>query len=62
MLVLTRGVNESIVIGDNVTVSIVSIRGDSVRIGVEAPKEIPVHRREVYDVLQRQKGGDDGSQ
>jgi len=62
LLVLTRGVNESIVIGDNVTVSIVSIRGDSVRIGVEAPKEIPVHRREVYDVLQRQKGGDDGSQ
>lgn len=54
MLVLSRKRNESIVINDNVTVTIVDIRGDKVRVGVEAPKEIPVHRREVYDAIQRE--------
>lgn len=53
MLVLSRKVNESIVIGNNITVVIVDIRGDKVRLGVEAPKEIPVHRREVADEEQR---------
>ena len=54
MLVLSRKRNESIVINDNVTVTIVDIRGDKVRVGIEAPKEIPVHRREVYDAIQRE--------
>lgn len=48
MLVLSRRRNESIIIADDVTITIVEIRGDKVRIGIEAPKEIPVHRREVW--------------
>ena len=54
MLVLSRKRNESIVINDNVTVTIVDIRGDKVRVGIEAPKEIPVHRLEIYDAIQRE--------
>ncbi|MDE0940151.1 MAG: carbon storage regulator CsrA [Pirellulales bacterium] len=53
MLVLSRKKNESIVINDDITIVVVEIRGDKVRLGVEAPKEIPVHRREVYDAIQR---------
>ena len=53
MLVLSRKKNESIVINDNITIVVVEIRGDKVRLGVEAPKEIPVHRREVYEAIQR---------
>lgn len=53
MLVLSRKKNESIVINDDITIVIVEIRGDKVRLGVEAPKEIPVHRREVYDAIKR---------
>ena len=52
MLVLSRKKNESIVINDNITIVVVEIRGDKVRLGVEAPKEVPVHRREVYDAIQ----------
>ena len=51
MLVLSRHRDESIMIGDDVVVTIVDIRGDKVRLGVEAPKEVPVHRREVYDAI-----------
>lgn len=53
MLVLSRKKNESIMINDNVTVTVVEIRGDKVRLGIEAPKEVPVHRREVYDAIHR---------
>ena len=53
MLVLSRKKNESIVINNDITIVVVEIRGDKVRLGVEAPKEIPVHRREVYDAIQR---------
>ena len=53
MLVLSRQRDESIVINDNIVVTIVDIRGDKVRIGIECPQEIPVHRREVYDAIQR---------
>ena len=53
MLVLSRKNNESIVIGDGIVVTIVEIRGDKVRLGIEAPKEVPVHRREVYDAIKR---------
>ncbi len=55
MLVLSRRCNESITIGDNVVVTIVDIRGDKVRLGIEAPGEIPVHRQEVYEAIQRDK-------
>jgi len=55
MLVLSRQKDESIIIGDNVEVTIVDIRGDKVRLGITAPKSIPVHRREVYEAIQREK-------
>jgi carbon storage regulator len=54
MLVLSRQRDESIVIGDNVVITIVDIRGDKVRLGIEAPGEIPVHRQEVYEAIQRE--------
>ena len=53
MLVLSRKRNESIVIDENITIVVVEIRGDKVRLGVEAPKDVPVHRREVYDAIKR---------
>ena len=53
MLVLSRKKNESIVINTDITIVVVDIRGDKVRLGVEAPKEVPVHRREVFDAIQR---------
>lgn len=53
MLVLSRKKNESIVINNDITIVVVEIRGDKVRLGVEAPKEIPVHRREVYDAIKK---------
>lgn len=55
MLVLSRQKDESIIIGDDVVVTIVDVRGDKVRLGITAPKEIPVHRREVYEAIQREK-------
>lgn len=53
MLVLSRKKNESIIINNDITIVVVEIRGDKVRLGVEAPKEVPVHRREVYDAIRR---------
>lgn len=54
MLVLSRKKNESIIINDNITVTVVEIRGDKVRLGIDAPKEVSVHRREVYEAIQNQ--------
>jgi carbon storage regulator len=53
MLVLSRKKDECIVINNDITIVVVEIRGDKVRLGVEAPKEVPVHRREVYDAIAR---------
>ncbi len=55
MLVLSRTRDESIMIGDDVEIIIVDVRGDKVRLGITAPKSIPVHRREIYDAIQREK-------
>ncbi len=55
MLVLSRQKDESIMIGDDVEITIVDVRGDKVRLGITAPKSIPVHRREVYEAIQREK-------
>jgi carbon storage regulator len=54
MLVLSRQRDESIMIGDSIVVTIVDIRGDKVRLGINAPTEIPVHRQEVYEAIQRE--------
>jgi carbon storage regulator len=54
MLVLPRQRDESIIIGDNIVVTIVDVRGDKVRLGIEAPREVSVHRREVYEAIQRE--------
>ena len=61
MLVLSRKKNESIVINDDIKIVVVEIRGDKVRLGVEAPKEVPVHRREVYDAIKRSENEQIGS-
>lgn len=59
MLVLSRLRDESIVIGDNIVITIVDIRGDKVRLGIDAPREVTVHRSEVYSAIQdAKKGGD----
>ncbi len=54
MLVLSRKRGEQIVIGDNITVTILDIRNDKVRLGIQAPTDVPVHRREVYEAIQRE--------
>ena len=58
MLVLSRKKNESIVIDNNITITVVEIRGDKVRLGIVAPKEVPVHRQEVYDLIHGHKAGE----
>jgi carbon storage regulator len=54
MLVLSRKPNESICISDDIVVTVLSIRGDNVKLGIEAPREMPVHRREVHEAIQRE--------
>ena len=58
MLVLSRRAEEAIVINNDITIVVVEIRGDKVRLGVEAPREVPVHRREVYDAIQRSRNAE----
>ncbi|HPS54101.1 MAG TPA: carbon storage regulator CsrA [Sedimentisphaerales bacterium] len=62
MLVLSRQKDESIIIGDDVEIIIVDVRGDKVRLGITAPKEVSVHRREVYDAIQREKNAKDSGE
>ena len=56
MLVLSRKKGETIIIRENIVVTVVEIRGDKVRLGIEAPKDVPVHRREVYEAIKRSEG------
>ncbi len=53
MLVLSRKKNESIIINDDIVVMVVDVRGDKVRLGIQAPREVAVHRREIYDAIKR---------
>jgi carbon storage regulator len=57
MLILTRRVGESVVIGDEVTVTVLGVKGNQVRIGVNAPREVAVHREEIFERIQRENGG-----
>ncbi len=56
MLILTRRVGETLVIGDNVTVTVLGVKGNQVRIGVNAPKDVSVHREEIYERIKRERG------
>jgi len=60
MLVLSRTKDESIMIGDEVEITIVDVRGDKVRLGITAPRHISVHRREIFDAIQREKKAKEG--
>ena len=62
MLVLSRKKNETIVIKDDITITVVDIRGDKVRLGIDAPKDVPVHRREVYEAIKRSESTREPSQ
>lgn len=59
MLILTRRVSEALIIGDDVVVNVLGVKGNQVRIGVEAPKDVSVHREEIYKRIQAEKDHDD---
>ena len=60
MLVLSRKKDEKIIIGDHITIMVIEIRGDKVRLGIDAPRDVTVHRQEVYEAIQREQQAQNG--
>jgi len=59
VLILTRRVGETLVIGDDVSITVLGVKGNQVRVGINAPKNVSVHREEIYDRIQNEKSSDD---
>ena len=59
MLILTRRIGETLMVGDDVTITVLGVKGNQVRIGVNAPKDVSVHREEIYQRIQKEKSGED---
>ena len=61
MLILTRRAGETVMIGSDITITVLGVKGNQVRIGINAPKDVAVHREEIYERIQREKSGDSGA-
>lgn len=61
MLILTRRISESVIIGSNVKVTVLGVKGSQVRLGIDAPKDVSVHREEIYQRIQAEQGGEPGN-